>query len=214
MRAIAVVGLIALSACATGERWKEYSERDQYLKEKESVRARLGGKLPCWTKGVVSFSVSDETPDPKCLYPPSRFRAAGEAEPGTRVARQLKVIQVTASGFLAQGVVFRCPSRGGCWEVPANRAVFVHKTTEQAVVDGAYLDDDATETFPLYEYTGPSTYTTAMGAAATVHSFKRVSEETLRKAREGVSAYSGVGEFYAQLRMWSDVNQALAGRNP
>lgn len=196
----------------TINQWREREASEEFKKEKALFQERLGGKYPCWLTGISYFSRSGDIPDKKCLYPTNKFFNNTEAEDrGNAISQEafaLKVIQATPDGFLVNASWQSC-SRYYCSQEQGSNLIFIYKTDEKNLVDGSILDPGFS--WSLYEYTGPFSYRSVLGMN-TVHSFKKVSGESLIKAKEGLTRYNSYKELLATLGLWKMLGEEIKQR--
>jgi hypothetical protein len=192
--------VVSCASSQKAEKWENLLQSEKFQKEKEVYFSRLGkNKEFCWSIGVSDFLDSPgRVPDQNCLFPASKFIVDNINRPGTnRVLRQatetLEVIQIGEKGFLvARSNKYRKIGDG------SPSVIFVHRTDEKEMVDGAYLDR---ENWQIYEYAGPFKYQSATGLR-TIHSFTKVSNERLVFAKKGLEAYSPQKEFLIENEIW------------
>ncbi len=198
--------LLALTACATqslnknNQALEDLRKNDTYQKEKALYKERIGGRDFCWNIGIDDFlKRNSPKPSEKCIYPASPFIV--EKEQGflsqskslKQAFKQLKVLQVTSNGF-----VVKSPEYG------TDKVIFIQKTNESNIVDGAFLDE--TQDWQLYEYKGPYTYSTLMGTS-TVHSFTRVTDERLISAKKDLKLYGPRKDFLIENQLWDYLSE-------
>lgn len=192
---ILLIAALCLSACATTQRNREAKEKwnavlssHEFKAEKEILIKRLNGANVCFELGVSDFFKSGvESPDSNCLYFSSKMFKDYDGE-ARQAVRQLKVLQVVPDGF-----VVRSP------EYSNNQIVYIHKSEEKGIVDGAFLDSK--DGFGLYRYTGPFSYQSLAGSN-TVHSFKRLTKDEIKAAQEGLKTYGVLKEFFIRNELW------------
>lgn len=192
---ILLVAMCFLSACATTQRnsaakekWSAVLNSQEFQAEKEIFVKRMNGANICFGAGVSDFFNSKmDSPDPKCLYFSSKMYI--DADKVLRQAiQQLKVLQVVTDGFVTKSPEFR-----------NDQIIFIRKAAEKDVVDGVYLD--AKDGWGLYLYTGPYSYR-SMAGSNTVHSFKRLTDDEIKKAQEGLKSYGPLKEYFIRNELW------------
>ncbi len=195
---------IVISACATpgsknSKAWEDLRKSEAYQNEKAAYTKRLGDRAFCWGMGIDEFLQSSAPkPDTKCIYPASKFviqygdaglvkaRVLGQA------FKQLKVLQVTPTGFVIQSPNFR-----------NDQVIYVHKTDEADLVDGSLLDE--AQNFKLYEYVGTYSYQTLAGSK-TVYSFRKVNKK-LGEVRKDIKYYDPLREFLIENQLWENLGE-------
>jgi hypothetical protein len=175
----------------------------EYKKEKALFKERLGGKTPCYSKGVVDFTESG-MPSKQCIYPSGGYIRVGD-EFG-QYPKLLKVFQILPKGFLVQHAVSECFGSAGCIDRPNQNLLYVHRTTEENIVDGAYLDEANPEA--RFEYAGPYSYESKTGAR-TVHSFKMMVPGAIAEAVKGLKVYDPRDELLAETGLWNKLEDSL-----
>lgn len=215
IRQLPVVLLLALatSSCVTAaqKNWTELSSGEQFKKEKAAFTERIGGKKVCTRDGINSFNYPKNRPSKDCIY-----TAAGYSITPDRNLKlplnELKVKQVTSIGFLVEHSIEYCVFVSGvknrCYDEPSPNLIFVHRTNEDGVVDGGFLDDTE-ENSRLYEYKGAYSYKTAIGGSKTVHSFEALPRNVLKQAQDGLMVYDPHEELLAELGLWKSLDKPL-----
>lgn len=194
------LGILA-SGCATTkhnptkEKWNEVLNSKQFQEEKSLYKARMDGLDVCWGTGVDEFlSSNGPQPDSKCLYLSSRISVEKEPDGlfGTkntvRQFNKLKVLQVTDEGFVVSS-----PDRN------RSQVIFVQKSDEENLVDGAYLDQKGG--WGLYRYVGTYRYQSLAGPR-TVHSFRKTGKKEFEHIFKDIKVYGAIKEFYIQNELW------------
>ena len=193
--------LLVLTSCVSAPRsvdttyWKNLVASEQFQKEKTTYTDRLGGKFFCWNNGINEyFKASTPPPNKNCLYPASKMVTQLDDAMvfynkviGQRI-NQLKVMQSTPEGYLITST-----------NVYEDQVLFIHKTDESDVVDGAFLD---TTNWIFYEYTGVYSYKTAL-ASKTVHSFKKLTKKQTEMAGKDLEVFSPTIEYWVQNDLWT-----------
>ena len=200
-----------ISACATTpshrdqKKWEALAASEEFRKEKEVYTSKMNGLTFCWSIGVNSFLAdANAKPSPQCIYPASglwsyldeQYYGIVKKKVLTQELNQLKVLQVTPDGFVVES-----PERS------YKQVVFIYKTNEVGVIDGAYLDN---ANWLLYEYAGTYSYKTLLGSK-TVQSFRKISRDRLEKAQEGLKSYNPWKEFYITHQLWDHLEAMEKG---
>lgn len=199
--------LILSSACSTAKIEKAWSDRkssEDFQKEKAVFKERLDGKAPCWTTGVADFTLKTESPSNQCLYPSGAY--VYEERQSRQYFKVLHVMQAMPSGFLVERLFIIC-DRYACHENRHPNLLFIHKTDEQGIVDGSYLDENPNR--ELYEYTGPFAYEAALGTRKTVHSFKKIPAKVVTDSLKGLKVYKLDDEMFAEIGAWWELEKSL-----
>lgn len=206
--------LVAGTGCTTMQTQKDWDAKKssaEFQKEKATFKERLGGKAPCLRTGLYEFpwigaaGWPSNPPSKECLYPAGAYIYNRELGSIAQAQRLLKVTQVTPKGFLITTYVNTCQGRY-CHDNASPNVIFVHKTDEDGIVDGAYLDEKVDGS--LYEYTGTFSYETTFGSK-TVHSFKKISKDAVAKAQDGLNTYNVYQEWYADMNLWNELEKSL-----
>lgn len=200
------------------EKWKAITQSEEFKSEKETYRKRLGADI-CWGTGVSDFLTTPSlSPSKECVYPASKMIIEREDEEGILLKgkktlkqniKQLKVLQVVSNGFVVEtphSITTTHQIAGNYYQTqrPINTIIFIHKTNENGLIDGSFLDDN--HYWNLYEYSGPFSYQTSIGAK-TVHSFKKVSWEKLVKASAGLKSYGPRRELFTENELWERMEE-------
>lgn len=203
--------LAATSCVTTAQRmhqaWADLSSSEEFQKEKALFKKRTGGKEFCATVGIYVFTWPNNSPRKDCIYTSGGYRKDAETNDITTHLEQLKVLQTTPKGFLIEHEYWFCPKF--CEKRTSPGLIFVHKTDQEGIVDGAFLDPASDQTVRLYEYVGPYTYESVNGAPRTVHSFKVFPREVLKTSMEGFKVYDPNEELYASLKIWHRLEESL-----
>lgn len=187
--------IFCLTGCATiqknsaaKEKWTAVMNSQEFQAEKELFVKRMNEANVCFELGVSDFFSSKvRSPESNCLYFSSKMFKDYDGELRQAVM-QLKVLQVVPNGF-----IIRSPEQRN------DQIIYIHLSEEKGIVDGAFLDQK--DGWALYKYTGPITYQSLSGSN-TVHSFKRLTIDELKKAQEGLKAYGPLKEFYIRHELW------------
>ncbi len=97
-------------------------------------------------------------------------------------------LQIVPEGFVIKG-----PNYGD------GQIIFIHKTDEEGVVDGAFLDFK--NTGDVYRYVGLYKYQSLMGPK-TVRSFTKIPTAELLKAKEDLKVYAPMKEVFIRNEFW------------
>lgn len=187
-----------LTSCASSPsriKWEGLRASTTFQKEKVIHKERMGDREVCWGLGLDEFLKSANTaPAPNCIFPSSKISAEDEGfilENMTlkQNLSQLKVLQVTQDGFVLTSPYYQY-----------RQIIYVHKTDEAGIVDGAFLDPS--HDWKMYEYSGPYTYSTLAGSK-TVHSFRKIPKEKFDKAGSGLQVFEPFKEFFIYNRLWT-----------
>lgn len=213
MMSVALV-LAVLSGCAsmyakTEEAWGEKKASREFLREKALFKERLGGKAPCLLSGLYGFTWdTTERPSAECLYPATRYMYDPYKRVYGQAAQVLQVIQAMPKGFLVKSTGQTCSGSRyvSCYDQASPNVIFIHRTDEQDIVDGAQLNPTA-DGF-LYEYTGPFSYETTFGSK-TVYSFRKLPKGTVKKALDGLKVYNLDQELFADIGAWPELEKAM-----
>jgi hypothetical protein len=206
--------MISLSGCAsmyakTEKAWDEKKTSREFLREKALFKERLGGKAPCLLTGLYGFTWdTTERPSAECLYPATRYMYDPYKRVYGQAAQTLQVMQATPQGFLVKSSGPTCSGSHyvSCYDRASPNVIFIHKTDEQDIVDGAQLNPTADGL--LYEYTGPFSYETTFGSK-TVYSFRKLPRGTVKKALEGLKVYNLDQELFADIGAWPELERAM-----
>lgn len=197
---ILLIVIFLLSACATvhrnsavKEKWFAILNSREFQEEKKLFVKRMNGANICFELGVSDFfSSKAESPDPSCLYFSSKIII--DSERSLRQAiQQLKVLQVVLDGFVVMSPEYR-----------NDQIIFIHKSDEKGIVDGVFLDPK--DGLGLYRYMGPYRYQSLSGSN-TVHSFKKLTDDEIKKAREGLKVYGPSKEFFIINEIWDRLEE-------
>ncbi len=205
-----LVLLFFITSCATvksvtragdAKKWENLKASSEFQKEKELFTNRIGGKTLCPKTGVATFTLeSSISPSKTCLYPASSFVVNSgdmlDSPSLMQLLQTLKVVQVLPDGFLVKS----WSVRNNSYQHDSPEVVFIHKTDEEGVVDGAYLDN--AYDYALYEYMGTYNYTSVSGASRTVHSFKKLSKKEIESAKKDLKVYGVIKEFFIENKLW------------
>lgn len=195
---------LVFSGCATyqqnnagkAEKWKAIGDSEEFQAERETWQKRMSGVSICHPGIGISdylYPNSLQAPDSKCLYFASgllitREGILFETERALRQSlQQLKVLQVLENGFVVTSPNYR-----------GNQIVFIHKTSEQGIVDGGFLDN---QNLLLYKYAGPYRYQSLSGPK-TVHSFKKLTSDEVKSSVDGLKLYDPFKELYIKYELW------------
>lgn len=174
--------------------WKERQNSTEYQKEKAIFNERLGNRKLCFEIGLDEY-LKDYAPIPskQCLYPHSKFTIS-KTSAGNILGqnfKQLKVLGSTDNGFLLYSPLNS-----------SNRVIYLYKTIEENLVDGAFLDQK--QEWKLYEYVGVYSYSTLAGKS-TVYAFKKVPSEYFSKLNEGLKLYNPVADYHIENELWDQI---------
>lgn len=214
--------LLLIAGCVTAAQraqqdWIAFRANPEYRRERVIFKERLGEREPCFRIGIAAFTFANPRPTKDCIYTSSGYFSDQNTGNATQHLRQLKVLQTASDGFLIQHEIVKCAIFNGKGRVCYNsdeiapNVIWVHKTDEEGIVDGAFLDDSASS-LALYEYTGPYAYASVLGATKTVHSFRKLSSKVYGDALKDLKVYNPNDELLADLGLWRKLGESLKSR--
>lgn len=189
--------MLMLSGCAVlqknsiaREKWYAVLNSNEFQEEKKIYTKRMNGNL-CITAGVSSFLNSQAgTPEKECLYLSSRLIVDDDRKLRQAI-QQLKVLQIVPDGFVVKSPNYR-----------DDQIIFIHKTDEEGVVDGAFLD--LKNGGEVYRYAGLYKYQSLVGSK-TVFSFRKIPTAELLKAKEDLKVYAPMKEVFIRNEFWGEL---------